>query len=135
MSNPFEMKKISIPLVLAVALVLDINISKVAKQYWKDKNSAVLRGKDYNHSSYCDLVISGLVGLEISEDGTISVDPLIPAKAWEWFCLDGIQYKGKTISIIYDKKGEKYKAASGLSVLIDGETVAHSKKLRKLEVK
>ena len=119
---------------LSRAIALDMNIPTVAKQYWRDKNSAILRGKDYNHSSYCDLIISGLIGLEISEEGTISVNPLVPKKEWEWFCLDGIQYKGKMISIIYDKKGKKYGRTSGLSILIDGEMVAHSKRLRKLEV-
>ncbi|TKG89407.1 hypothetical protein EYV94_25630 [Puteibacter caeruleilacunae] len=120
---------------LSRAIALDMNIKMVARRYWKDKNSAVLRGKDYNHSSYCDLVISGLAGLEIHEDGTISVDPLVPNKSWEWFCLDGIQYQGKTLCVVYDKTGKKYGEKSGLSVLVDGQVVAHSKKLEKLKVK
>ncbi|TKG89408.1 hypothetical protein EYV94_25635 [Puteibacter caeruleilacunae] len=120
---------------LSRAIALDMNIKMVARRYWKDKNSAVLRGKDYNHSSYCDLVISGLAGLEIHENGMITVDPLVPKKSWEWFCLDGIEYQGKTLCIMYDKKGKKYGKKAGLSILIDGQVVAHSKKLEKLKVK
>ena len=63
----------------------------------------------------CDLLISGLVGLEIKEDG--------------------IDYQGKTITIVYDKNGSKYKLPSGLTILVDGERVAHSKKLKPLEIK
>jgi hypothetical protein len=110
-----------------------MDIPLVAKQSFPDKNAAVLRGKDYNHSSYCDLVISGLAGLEFGEDGRVTVDPLIPPGEWDWFCLDGILYKDKTMTIFYDKNGRKYPGKSGLSVLVDGETVAHSKKLKRLE--
>lgn len=56
---------------LSRAIALEIDIDKVSKRYWENKNDAMLRGKDYNHSSYCDLVISGLVGLEITEEGTL----------------------------------------------------------------
>jgi hypothetical protein len=70
----------------------------------------------------------------IGEDGTVTVDPLIPVNEWDWFCLDGIMYKDKTVSIVYDKSGEKYRVKSGLSVLVDGERVAHSKKLKRLVV-
>ena len=81
------------------------------------------------------MVISGLVGLEIKEDGRISVDPLIPIGSWNWFCLDGIEYQGKTITIVYDKNGSKYNLPFGLTILVDGERVAHSKKLKPLEFK
>ncbi|MCL3780099.1 hypothetical protein EMN47_06815 [Prolixibacteraceae bacterium JC049] len=119
---------------LSRAIALDMKIKAVAKRYWKDKNSAVLRGKDYNHSSYCDLVISGLVGLEMNADGSFMVDPLIPAKSWNWFCLDGVQFKGKTISIVYDKDGSKYGKGKGLSVFVDGKLAQKSSKLEALKV-
>jgi hypothetical protein len=44
------------------------------------------RGDHYNHSSYCDLIITGLVGLRTSVDGTIVVNPLLPERTWDWFC-------------------------------------------------
>ena len=36
------------------------------------------RGKDYNHSTFCDLVISGLIGLRPRADDTVEVNPLVP---------------------------------------------------------
>ena len=59
------------------------------------------RGKDYNHSSFCDLVISGLVGLQVDEDG-YWVEPL--CRGWlDWFTLDGVIVKDKKLSIHWDK--------------------------------
>jgi len=119
---------------LSRAIALEMQIPTVTKRGFKNKNEALLRGKDYNHSSYCDLVISGLVGLEIHDDGTASVDPLIPSDAWEWFCLDGIDYKGYTITVIFDRFGDKYGQKPGLSVLVNNKLVSHGKGLQKLTV-
>src|SRR5262252_5827324 len=38
----------------------------------------------YFHSGFCDLVITGLVGLRPRDDDTIEVSPLAP-DAWDWF--------------------------------------------------
>jgi len=119
---------------LSRAIALDMDVKAVAKKYWGDKNSAILRGKDYNHSSYCDLVISGLVGLEMNEDGSITVDPLVPSNEWEWFCLDGVKYNGKSISVVFDKSGKKYGKKKGLSVYADGELVGFSRKMKKINI-
>jgi hypothetical protein len=35
------------------------------------------RGRDYNHSTYCDLVITGLVGLRPREDDILEVPPVL----------------------------------------------------------
>ena len=113
------------------AIALDMNIPAVAKRHWKDKNSAVLRGKDYNHSSYCDLIISGLVGLEINEDGNIVVNPLLPSRSWDWFCLDHVKYHDKILTIVWDKNGQKYQQAKGFSIYINGQLQHKSSKLEK----
>lgn len=55
------------------------------------------RGKDYNHSTYCDLIISGLVGLRVDKDG-YRVEPLCK-DSLEWFTLDGVIVKDKSLSI------------------------------------
>jgi len=38
--------------------------------------------KDYNHSTFCDLLISGLAGLRARSDGTIEVNPLA-RESWD----------------------------------------------------
>jgi hypothetical protein len=93
------------------------------------------RSRYYNHSCFCDLVISGLVGLCAQADDTIVVHSLVPADTWEWFALDNIYYHGKLVTIIWDKTGEKYKRGKGLSVFVDGSLAADSTKLERIEGK
>lgn len=83
------------------------------------------RGKDYNHSTFCDLVISGLIGLRARADDTVEVHPLVPAD-WDYFCLDQLPYHGRTLTILFDRTGSHYGKGQGLRVLADGKPVAAS---------
>jgi predicted GH43/DUF377 family glycosyl hydrolase len=89
------------------------------------------RGKDYNHSTYCDLVISGLVGLRPRTDDTVEVNPLVP-DSWSFFCLDQVRYHGRWLTIIWDKTGEHYHRGKGLRVLADGREIAASGTLKRV---
>ena len=86
----------------------------------------------YNHSAFCDLVITGLVGLCPRSDNTVEVHPLVPAGTWEWFCLDCVPYHGDMLTIIWDETGERYGKGAGLSVLVNGILVAHSPRLERV---
>ena len=89
------------------------------------------RGKDYNHSTYCDLVINGLVGLRPRADDTVEVNPLVP-DSWKYFCLDQVRYHGRWLTILWDKTGDRYHRGAGLRVLADGKEIAASKTLRRV---
>jgi len=67
-----------------------------------------------------------------SPDTIAAVDPLLPEDAWDWFCLDGVQYHGRTLTIIWDRRGRKYRRGSGLRILADGQVIANGKRLRRL---
>ena len=82
---------------------------------WREDKGGYERGKDYNHSTFCDLVISGLVGVSVA-DGKICVEPLAP-KDWPYFCLTGVKLLGKEYDIFYDATGEKYGKGIGLRVI------------------
>lgn len=84
------------------------------------------RSRYYNHSTFCDLVISGLAGLCPRADHTVEVDPLLPASAWDWFCLDAVPYHGRLLTIMWDRTGSHFKRGSGLRVLADGREIAHA---------
>lgn len=90
------------------------------------------RSRYYNHSTFNDLIISGLVGLRPRADNKIEVHPLIPEGKWAWFCLDNVKYKGQIVTIVWDKDGSKYHKGSGLSVLVNGKEVGRSASLTKL---
>jgi hypothetical protein len=90
------------------------------------------RGKDYNHSTFCDLIITGLVGLRPRADDIVEVNPLAPKKTWDYFCLDNVAYHGHLLTILYDKTGGRYGKGKGLRVLADGKEVVKSGKLTRL---
>ena len=84
------------------------------------------RGKDYNHSSFCDLVISGLMGIQPGIDGSVTVEPLVPEGLWDWFCLDGIVCQSNEITVIYDKTGRRYGCGKGFFIFKNGRKAFHS---------
>jgi predicted GH43/DUF377 family glycosyl hydrolase len=91
----------------------------------------VERGKDYNHSTFCDLVISGLVGLRPRCDNTVVVNPLAPP-SWDFFCLDQILYHDLNLTILFDKTGSHYGKGQGLRIFADGNEIAASEKLARV---
>jgi hypothetical protein len=106
-------------------------------EYLDEKTGYWLKGDEersryYNHSTFNDLIITGLVGLRPRADDVIEVHPLLPTNKWDWFCLDNVLYHGKIITIVWDKTGMKYKKGKGLSVFVNGRKIAASDKLEKL---
>lgn len=90
------------------------------------------RSRYYNHSTFNDLMITGLVGLRPRADEKIEVNPLIPQDKWDWFCLDNVLYHGNIITILWDKTGEKYNKGKGFRIFKNGKEIAASEKLEKL---
>ena len=90
------------------------------------------RGKDYNHSTFCDLIINGLIGLRPQVGNKVEISPLIPDGQWDYFCLDNVLYHGHSLSIFYDKTGRRYGKGKGLRVFADGVEIAHARRLQKL---
>ncbi len=99
---------------------------------WLITGPKAARSRDYNHSTFCDLVISGLVGLVPRADETVEIHPLVPDDAWDWFCLDGVPYHGRSLTIIWDRTGEHYGRGPGLSLWVDGREIARADSLRRL---
>ncbi|HEU5395799.1 MAG TPA: glycosyl hydrolase family 65 protein, partial [Verrucomicrobiae bacterium] len=93
------------------------------------------RSRYYNHSTFADLLITGIVGLVPRADDTVEVDPLLPDGVWNYFCLDGVTYHGHILTIIWDKDGSQYHRGAGLRVLADGKEIARGGTLGKIEGK
>ena len=102
---------------------------------WDDSKGGVERGKDYNHSSFCNLIISGLMGVRPQEDGSIIINPLVPDGCWDYFCLDNVYCQGKTITIIFDKKGKKYGRGKGFIVYVDDKCLSHTTRVQKVVIR
>lgn len=79
------------------------------------------RSRYYNHSTWNDLVITGLCGLRPRADKTLEVNPLLPVDKWSYFCLDDVLYHGHLITIVWDSDGSRYHVGKGLRVYVDGQ--------------
>ena len=98
---------------------------------WDAGKGGEERGKDYNHSTFCDLVISGLVGLRPRADDVVEVNPLAPPE-WPWLCLDHVAYHGRMLTILWDRDGTRYGRGPGLQVFADGVPVARAAQLARV---
>lgn len=112
-------------------------ISRTRLKSWKDDTwdpgkGGKERGKDYNHSTYNDLIITGLVGLRPRLDHTVEVNPLLPDDTWDHFCLDHVKYHGRLLTILWDKTGKHYNKGQGLTVLADGKVIANAPTLQRV---
>jgi hypothetical protein len=94
----------------------------------------VERGKDYNHSAFCDFIISDLVGIRPEMGIRLTIQPLIPENYWDWFCLDRVKYHGKMLTILWDKEGSKYNLGKGFSVYVDGRLMHRSDEIEEIEI-
>jgi hypothetical protein len=106
-------------------------------EYLDEKTGYWLKGDEersryYNHSTFNDLIITGLVGLRPRADNVIEIHPLLPANKWDWFCLDNVLYHNKIITVVWDKTGQRYKKGKGMSVFVNGKRIAVSEKLERL---
>jgi hypothetical protein len=90
------------------------------------------RSRYYNHSTFNDLIITGLIGLRPRMDNTLEVNPLLPKGKWNWFCLDNVRYHNHNLSIVWDKDGSRYNVGKGLRIFVDGKEVGHADTLSKV---
>lgn len=109
-------------------------------EYQDERNGYWLKGDNerssfYNHSTFCDIVISDLIGVKPREDNRLEIAPLLPDNAWSWFCLDKVFYHGHDITVLWDKTGNKYRKGKGLQVWVDGKKAAQSSTLKRITVK
>ena len=107
-------------------------------EYMDEKTGEWIKVKDgersryYNHSSYADLLINGVVGLIPRDDNVVELKPLLPSKTWDYFALDKVPYHGQLLSIFWDATGQRYGVGQGLSVFCNGKLIARSSRLERV---
>jgi hypothetical protein len=95
--------------------------------------------RDYNHSTWLDILIPDLLGLVPRADEVIEIDPLLPPDALSYFILDGQRYHGHDLTIVWDapQPGSPDRfgdGRKGLDLYVDGKRVAGSPRLSRLLV-
>lgn len=94
-----------------------------ARMYWS-KNGERNMGDDYNHSTFNDLILSGLLGLRPQKRGVILINPLVDWTKLRHFAVDHVLYKKRILTVFYDADGSRYQRGAGLTVLVDGKIAA-----------
>jgi hypothetical protein len=135
--QPHVTKKHYLEAMLTYAKSQHKNGKPYVGEYLDEKTGEWLKGDNprseyYNHSTFCDLVIAGLVGIRPRADDTVEIHPLVPDDAWDWFCLDDVLYHGRCLTVVWDRLGTKYNRGAGLSVFAGGHRVAHAATLTRV---
>ena len=92
------------------------------------------RGKDYNHSTFVDLILSALLGIRGRPTDVLVINPLLAADAWAYFCVDGLRYHNRDVTIVWDRHGTKYQRGAGLTVLVNGRVAVAGLPLQKVKI-
>lgn len=108
---------------------------RILKEWgWRKEKGGYERGKDYNHSAFCDLVIRGICGVRIMKEDILIIDSLLPWGAWDYFMLEDLPCKNHRITVAYDKDGSRYQKGRGLWAEVDGVQRACAEKPEKLVI-
>ena len=96
--------------------------------------------RDYNHSTWLDVLIPDLLGLVPRDDNVIELDPLLPPDRLSYFILDGQRYRGHDVTIVWDapvagSEDHFGDGRKGLDLYVDGKLAASAPGLGRLEAR
>ncbi|BCJ48624.1 hypothetical protein Asp14428_00990 [Actinoplanes sp. NBRC 14428] len=95
----------------------------VAEAHHPDEDRWIYDGRghseDYNHSTFNDIVLSGLLGIRPQDGDSVRLAPLAPA-SWDHFAAENVPYHGRNLTVVWDRDGTAYGKGKGLRVWIDG---------------
>ncbi|MDE2127521.1 MAG: hypothetical protein KGJ62_13115 [Armatimonadetes bacterium] len=91
--------------------------------------------RDYNHSTWIDPLITGLIGIVPRSDDVLEVDSLLPRGAWSHYLLDGQHLRGHSVTIAWDGRGGVYAPNfKGFGIWIDGHKRWHSARPARVKI-
>ena len=105
----------------------DLNFPWTGEYYSGDDAKWRTDQRDYNHSTYIDILIAEIAGLRPRNDDVIEVHPLISAQMPP-FVIDGVRYRNHDVTIMWSPKESAEKQADGLPgfrVYVDGKLAHH----------
>ncbi len=81
--------------------------------------------EDYNHSTFNDLVLSGLLGFRPQDGADLKLQPLVPA-TWDHYAVENVPYHGHDVTVLWDRDGTHYGQGAGMKIYVDGALVRTS---------
>lgn len=92
------------------------------EDYNPDTGAAIVglaRSHHYNHSTFNDLILSGLVGLRPSGEARLEIHPLLDPSI-HYFAVENVPYHGHLLAIYFDRDGTRYHLGTGITLFVDG---------------
>ncbi len=115
----------------------DINFPWTGEFYNGETGRWKTAERDYNHSTWIDVLIQDIIGLVPRSDDVLEIDPLLPPGNLSHFLLDGQYYRGHDVTIVWDDPGEADHYGDrreGLDIYIDGRLTASKHQLARITV-
>lgn len=108
-------------------------------EYQDERTGIWLKGRHprsfyYHHSTYADLLISDVLGIQPTDGPQLVVDPFLPVGEWDWFCIENVPYRGHRLTLFWDPDGTRYGRGAGFHLWVDGQAAARADKPGRLEV-
>ena len=85
-----------------------------AEDYVPSERGGKLRGKDYNHSTFIDHVLRGLLGID-DKGETLKAEVRIVG-IWKWFKLENLSFRKNKYNLYYDEDGTVFNKGRGVIV-------------------
>lgn len=89
-------------------------VREQARDGTKEFSGGKNRGRDYNHSTFLDVVLRGLCGVD-TQTKELTVEPKIKG-IWKWFKIENLSFKGKTYNVYYDEDGSVFSKGKGVVI-------------------
>jgi hypothetical protein len=106
----------------------------IAEEYQPDDGYWLVdvpnRSEHYFHSTYDDLIITGLAGLRPRADDIVEINPLLDPSI-SYLALEKIPYHQHEITIVWDQV-DRYGLGNGLHLLVNGHEMAFSPTIARL---
>jgi len=84
------------------------------KGYIPPERGGTERGKDYNHSTFIDLVLRGLCGIDDKAPELLAVPRVVGI--WKWFKIENLTYRKKKYNVYYDEDGTVFGKGKGVTL-------------------
>ena len=78
------------------------------------ENGGKERGRDYNHSTFIDIVLRGICGINF-KNNILTVNPRIKG-IWKWFKIENLTFRKKTYNIYFDEDGLVFNRGKGVII-------------------
>jgi len=113
----------------------DIDLPMVVEHHNPLTGEEISQEEDYFHSSWIDLVVTGVGGIVPSEDAILRLDPIDCGLGF--FHLRGVPFRGREVDISWLDPG-RFEGTpdlpSGFIVRVDGRLVADRERLEPVEI-